>query len=154
MEDFANALAYEIKQEIADRYFSFRKRIETESSQYLEELQIGKSTSLAEIQIDLKRIQCPLIKEGLFRSFFVYTDLPCELKCTRIDPQSSLQWQLLFTDLQGEGFTHERRHRNLFFKIYLSLSCDINNYLEKFDRLKVEHEEICRISPVYQLISM
>lgn len=39
MEDVTKAITYEIKQDIANRYFGFRKRIETESGQYLLSLQ-------------------------------------------------------------------------------------------------------------------
>jgi len=39
MEDFANAIAYEVKQEIADRYFGFRTRLEKQSKEYLAKMQ-------------------------------------------------------------------------------------------------------------------
>jgi len=38
MEDFAQTLAFEVKKEIAERYFGFRKSIEEDSDDYQKEI--------------------------------------------------------------------------------------------------------------------
>jgi hypothetical protein len=146
MEDFANALAYEIKHEIADRYFGFRKCIEAGSSQYLVDLKRSSSEYIAEIQLDLQRIQYLLVKEEVFRSFVVYTRLPDSFTCNLGTPQPSpsLQRQTLFAGLKGEGFTRRRRHRSLVLKIYTSLAGHIDKYCENFTQLRENHENICQ----------
>jgi len=142
MEDITKALAYEIKQDIANRYFGFRKRIETESNQYLEKLRsAGKEYAIA-IKADVQRMQCLLKKDELFRTFINFTGLPDAVGCHTI-PQAPSQWKLLFANLKGEGLTRRRRHRNLVYKVYRSLAGNIAAYQDVFIRLEEEHEDIC-----------
>jgi len=143
MEDFTKALTYEIKQDIANRYFGFRKRIETDSSQYLLNLQSGAEKFTAGITSTMQRMHCLLQDERLFRSFINFTKLPEEIGCFYTDPQSAPQWRLLFIELKGEGLTRRRRYRNLVFKVYNLLNRDISGYRETFLHLEEEHEEIC-----------
>jgi hypothetical protein len=144
MEDFTKALTYEIKQDIANRYFGFRKRIETESSQYCEKLRSANQEYAAGIKMDMQRMGCLLKKDHLLRSFIKYTGLPETIGCYCGNLQSPAQWQLLFTDLKGEGLTRGRRYRNLMYKVYRSLTGNIAAYRKIFLELKEEHEDICR----------
>jgi hypothetical protein len=143
MEDITKALAYEIKQDIANRYFGFRKRIETESNQYLEKLRsAGKEYAVA-IKVDVQRMHCLLKKDELFRSFINFTGLPDAIGC-HTNPQAPAQWKLLFTNLKGEGLTRRRRYRNLVYKVYRSLAGNVAAYQDVFIRLEEEHEDICK----------
>jgi hypothetical protein len=143
MEDITKALAYEIKQDIANRYFGFRKRIETESNQYLEKLRsAGKEYAVA-IKADVQRMQCLLKKDEIFRTFMNFTGLPDAIGCHTI-PQAHSQWKPLFANLKGEGLTRRRRHRNLVYKVYRSLTGNIAAYQDVFIRLEEEHEDICK----------
>jgi len=142
MDDLTKALAYEIKKDIANRYFGFRKRIETDSKQYLKSLEEADKQNLTGVKTDLQRMQCLLAKEDLFRSFLTYTGLPDSI-AEGSGPPEGCQWRPLFADLRGEGFTRWRRYRNLVYKVYSSLADNIDHYREIFTRLSEEHEDIC-----------
>jgi len=143
MEDLTKALAYEIKQDIANRYFGFRKRIETESNQYLQSLEEADKQYLTGIKTDLQRMRCLLQKEDLFRSFLSFTGLPNSI--TGSSTTSDVcQWRPLFAGLKGEGFTRRRRYRDLLYKVYGSLAVNIDRYREIFTQLSEEHEIICK----------
>lgn len=143
MEDFANAIAYEVKQEIANRYFGFRTRIENESKEYLAKLgEIGKEFD-AKIRLDLCRMQFLLLEPRLFCLFLSLTGLPKEYAKTLSNRQSSLKVQELFPAIKGRGLTRWRRFRNLAITIYLSLAETIETYRGTCLLLQEEHTEIC-----------
>ncbi len=144
MDDFTKAITYQLKQDIANRYFGFRKSIETESSRYLLNLQSANQKYAAEIKTDMQRMYCLLQSDLLYHSFVTFTKLPSEIWNCPIDPQSPSQWQLLFSDLKGEGLTRRRRYRNLVYQVYRLLTSDITAYQEIFIRLEEDHEDICR----------
>jgi hypothetical protein len=143
MDNLTKALTYEIKQDIANRYFGFRKRIETESNQYLEKLQSADKKYGGGIKTDVQRMQCLLKKDELFRSFMKYTGLP-DVIANYTYPQVLSQCRFLFKDLKGEGLTRKRRYRNLVYQTYNSLACNIVGYHDIFKKLEEEHEDICR----------
>ncbi len=144
MEDITKALAYEIKQDIANRYFGFRKRIETESSQYLEKIQAGDEKYAAGIKAEMHRMHCLFGRDELFRSFVTFTKLPNTIDWYHTDPQSPSHWRLLFGNLKGGGLTRRRRYRNLVYKVYKLLADKIAEYQTVFIELVEEHEDICR----------
>ncbi len=142
MEDITKALAYEIKQDIANRYFGFRKRIETESNEYAEKLQNAGKESVVGIKSDVQRMHYLLKNDALFHSFLNFTGLPDAIGL-HSDPAAPAQSKLLFAGLKGEGFTRRRRYRNLVFKVYSSLAGSVLAYRDLYNRLEEEHEDIC-----------
>ncbi len=143
MEDFANAIAYEVKLEIANRYFGFRTRIESQSKEYLEKLQVASRELEAAIQLDLCRMQFLLQEPRLFCSFITLAGLPRDYALKAGHRQSSLKGQELFMTMRGEGFTRWRRFRGLSIIVYQSLSEIIATYYDTYLQLKEEHSEIC-----------
>lgn len=143
MDNLTKALTYEIKQDIANRYFGFRKRIETESNQYLEKLQNIDQECANGIQTDVQRMQCLLRKDALFRSFMNYTGLPAAVVNLEYS-QAVSQCRLLFKNLKGEGLTRKRRYRNLVYQTYSSLARNVSEYHHNFEKLVEEHEDICQ----------
>jgi hypothetical protein len=144
MEDLSRALTYQIKQDIATRYFGFRKQIETDSGQYLESLQNADKEHGTCITDELLRMRCLLRKEELFHSFLEFTKLPEAIGYCPTDRRGIGQWEVLFTGLKGKGMTRRRRYRNLVYQVYEALSRNVAAYLEVFLRLQEEHEDICR----------
>jgi hypothetical protein len=144
MEDFINAFSYEVKLEIANRYFGFRTRIESEIQDYLARVDKIDEEIVAKIRVDILRMQVLLHQERLFKAFLTFAGLPEILTgntCGRQIPPDSIE---LFGDMKGEGFTRWRRYRDLAFKVYLSLEDHIAAYRETYLDLSDEHEEICR----------
>lgn len=144
MEDFINAFSYEVKLEIANRYFGFRTRIESEIQDFLTRVQKADEEIIVKMRLDILRMQVLLDQEPLFTAFLSLTGLPEELtgeRCSRQDSPDSIE---LFGGMQGEGFTRWRRFRDLAFRVYLSLEDNIAAYREAFLDLSDEHEVICR----------
>lgn len=143
MEDFANAIAYEVKQEIADRYFGFRTRIENQVKEYLAKMQDTSKEFSAGIQLDLFRMQFLLQEPQLFRSFLRLIDLPLEEAINICSREASPKGKELFTAMRGEGFTRWRRFRGLAMLVYRSLAENIETYRDIYLLLQEEHTEIC-----------
>jgi hypothetical protein len=150
MEDFVNALAYEVKQEIATRYFGFRTRLETASREYQTKYQEAVREYGARLRPDLCRMQFLLQEPRLFCSFLQLIGLPRDFALGLTGPPSPLGRQELFTGLRGEGFTRWQRFRDLATTIYLSLAASIAACQECFLLLNEEREEICRQLDTFQ----
>ncbi len=139
MDDFVNAIEYEVKQEIASRYFGFRSQIETETGQYLEKLQQADGNQLEQIRLDLYRLRLLLHRERLFKDFLFLVKLPGNLVTSGGQPPTAE----LFSGWRGEGFTRWWRYRNLAGKIYRSLEKHVTEYRKIWLDLGDEHREIC-----------
>ena len=139
MDDFVNAIAYEVKQEIANRYFGFRSRTETEIEQYLEKLQDADREHLAGIRLDLRRMRVLLHQEKYFKDFLLMMGLPQDIAGGQSLPDATP----LFTGLKGEGFSRWRRYLDLAFKVYQSLEKGIAAYRATWVDLDDEYAEIC-----------
>lgn len=155
MDNLAQALAYEIKQDIAQRYFGFRTRIEGEIDQYRQELHYCCGKHPPRIEVDLQRLQFLCFKKNIFQDFLVLVKLPKAFTDTfTIAPpalHNNVLWDELFVDFKGEGFTRRRRHRNLIYKVYRSLSSIIEEYREAYINLQDDHQSICdEISSFYR----
>lgn len=139
MDDFVNAIEYEVKQEIASRYFGFRSQIETESGDYLERLHQADRNHLGEILLDLRRMRFLLHQEKLFKDFLLLAGLPDIF----IGSSGQSPAAELFTGVKGEGFSRRRRYRDLALKVYRSLGKHVADYRETWLDLVEEHAEIC-----------
>ncbi len=143
MEDFANAIAYEVKQEIASRYFGFRTRTEDWCKKYLEKVQTAANENTQSIRLDLCRMQYLLQEPRLFCVFLDLIGLPRE-DIHRIYslPQSPLGIEL-FSEMRGRGFTRWRRFRGLAMLVYKSLADNIVIFRDTYLQLEEEHTDIC-----------
>jgi hypothetical protein len=144
MDDFANAIAFEVKQEIADRYFGMRTRIETRAQQYLEQLYHADKVLAEAISFDLWRMRTLFSAPNHFHAFLTLIDLPSEDAidlCGRRNPPPGKEE--LFRHLRGGGLTRRQRFRSLTTAVYCSLAKNIAAYNETARLLEEEHEEIC-----------
>lgn len=144
MEDFAKAIAYEVRQEIASRYFGFRTRIETDISEYTAMLQEVRLKLETIIGLDLCRLRFLLQEPRLFCSFLQLTGLPREYATDLTCSQSSPRVQDLFCSIKTQGFTRWRRFRGLAITSYQSLEKSIATYNTAYHDLQEEHADICR----------
>ena len=142
MDDFASAIAYEVIQEIADRYFGFRTSIENRSREYLTKLKDSATALTAEIQLNLCRMQFLLRNPDLYHAFLDLIELPREIAenvCQRPLPFGE---QELFLTLRGHGFTRWRRFRGLAIVVYNFLVENVATYQNAFLELQEEYREI------------
>ena len=75
IHDMEDMLSFEIKKEIADRYFGFRKMIEDDSVQYNQHIQHAYRQLENEVGFDLIRLYILLGRESLIHDFFRLTGL-------------------------------------------------------------------------------
>jgi hypothetical protein len=144
MENIANAIAYEIKLEMANRYFGYRTRMENQSKEYLIRLQESGRELETTVRLDLCRMQYLLQEPRLFCSFVNLVGLPRDYALNLCSRQSFSQVQELFMTMRGEGFTRWRRFRRLAIIVYHSLADAIATYQNMYLLLQDEHAEICR----------
>jgi hypothetical protein len=142
MEDFTQSLAFEIKKDIAERYFGFRKVIEEDSNEYQQEV-IASALSLeTEIGFDLLRIYSLLQEDKLIRQFYTLTGLGEVLFFDSYVISSLTIRKRLFEEIPVRGFFKKSRFLNMFFDIYQTLHKDVENYRARIAALIEEHEVI------------
>ena len=142
MEDFTQSLAFEIKKDIAERYFGFRKVIEEDSNDYQQEV-IASALSLeTEIGFDLLRIYSLLQEDKLIRHFYTLTGLGEVLFFDSYVISSPTIRKRLFEKMPVRGFLKKSRFLNMFFDIYQTLHEDVENYRARIAALIEEHEVI------------
>lgn len=142
MEDFAQSLAFEVKKDIAERYFSFRKIIEEDCNAYQKE--IINSALLLETRIgfDLLRIYTLLQKDLLIKRFYDITHLGDILYFdSYVSGSPSIRRELL-KEQPVHGLFRKSRFRNMFFDLYHALHDHVDEYRDRIQSLVEEHEVI------------
>jgi len=140
--DINEVLAYEIKKEIADRYFGFRKLIEDDKLDFVEKTRQYSFILEKRISFDLIRIYIVLKDEELIHRFLALTGLPSNLFYDPYLTQSNPIRQRVFSGVHIHGLTHAGRFKNLVFDCYERLEVHTVEYREKFDELKKYRDAI------------
>ncbi len=144
MEDIANILAFEIKKEIAERYFGFRTQIELDSKEYMQQVKSYAVEFENRIGYDLLRLYILLGSEKLIHIFIVSIGLPEGFYFDPYILKSSTIKERLFSDVTPRGFSQKSKHCNFMFKTYISLCENIDKYRRIHLVLSKEHENICK----------
>ncbi len=142
MEDISSALAYEVKKELAERYFGFRKIIEEDSKSYQEEIALSAISLEEEIGSDITRVYTCLQNEDLIRQFSELIGLKEGFffdKYISINTERSKQ---VFACKRVSGFTRKTRLRNALYDAYETLHTHISDYNEKLEEIMLKHETI------------
>lgn len=142
MEDISSALAYEVKKELAERYFGFRKIIEEDSKSYQEEIALSAISLEEEIGSDIIQIYTCLQSEKLICDFSKLIGLKEGFffdKYISINTESSKQ---VFACKRVIGFTRKLRLRNALYDAYEMLYMHISDYNEKLEEIMLKHETI------------
>jgi hypothetical protein len=140
--DIHEVLAYEIKKEIADRYFGFRKLIEDDKLDFAEKTRQYSFILEKRISFDLIRIYIILKNEALIYQFLALTGLPAALFYDPYLAESNTIRQRVFSGVHIHGLTHSGRFKNMIFDCYERLEAHVTEYRTKFDELKKYREEI------------
>jgi hypothetical protein len=142
MDDMSAILAFEVKKEIADRYFGFRKIIEEDSRLYRQNI-ISLSLDLeSSIGFDLVRIYTILQDDDLIRSFFQISGLCERFFFDSYINKSAKVRRRLFTDWKFRGLTRRSRYINMFFDTYAMLHVHILDYRTALCRLTCDHDTL------------
>jgi hypothetical protein len=142
MHDITEILAFEVKKEMADRYFGFRKRIEDDTIAYSEKLAISSLELENEIGFALIRIYILLGNETLISSFLNLVGLPRDFFYDRYILESPTIRKRVFTGLSYRGLTWKRGFKNMFYDTYDSLVEHIDKYRQTVAELTEEQETI------------
>ncbi len=142
MEDFAQSLAFEIKKDMAERYFGFRKIIEEDSDEYQQEI-INSALSLeTEIGFDLLRIYAILQKNHLIQRFYKLTNLGDVLFFDSYVTSSPTIRKRLFENQEVRGFFRKSRFNNMFFDVYETLRAHVEDYRARIAMLAEDRDVI------------
>ncbi len=155
MDDLAKALAYQVKREIAERYFGVRKAIEEDRSVLDGQLDDLAAFHEQKIGPDLLRIYSVLVFPELIKRFLdavgwkgmpYYDDYVVHSRTIR---------DRLFAGMEERGWTAFHRFRNRLFESYEKLYGDVIAYRdmveEARDQAALVKEEIARFSGEFSL---
>lgn len=142
MEDFAKNLAFEVKKEIAERYFGFRKIIEEDSNDYQKAVISSALVLETKIGFDLLRIYALLQENDLIEQFFKLTNLGDVLFFDSYVNSSVTIRKRLFQDQKVHGFFRKSRFHNMFFDVYESLHDHVEVYRKRIAALIEDHDVI------------
>lgn len=142
MEDFSKSLAFEVKKDIAERYFGFRKIIEEDSDDYQQEVIASTLTLENKIGFDLLRIYALLHNDKLIQEFYKLTALGDVLFFDSYVTSSPTIRKRLFENHKVHGFFRTSRFKNMFFDVYNTLTIHIEDYRARLASLIEEHDVI------------
>lgn len=126
-----DVLAYEIKKEIADRYFGFRKLIEEDTLDLEEKARQHRFILEKRISFDLIRLYILLRDEKIIHNFLLLTGLQKELFYDPYLAESEPIKMRVFQGVKLRGFFWKSRYRNLILDIYERLAVHVAQYCEK-----------------------
>lgn len=142
MEDLTKILSFEVKKEIAERYFGFRKRIEDDKGLYEQRLTTSSLELENKIGFDLIRIYILLHSEDLIHRFTKLAGLPQEFFYDPYFVQSPTIRKRAFSGKTLQGWTKRGRFRHMFYDTYTSLVLLVNDYCKALSELTEEQETI------------
>jgi DNA repair exonuclease SbcCD ATPase subunit len=140
--DIAKLLGYEIKKELADRYFGYRKLIEEDKETFEREVRYCAITLEQKIGIDLARLYILLHDENLIHQFLKLTGLEEEIFYDPYLLESPTIRERVLKNIETHGFTRHRRFVNLVLTSYRTLEWHVEKYREQFGRLSEDLETI------------
>ena len=140
--DISKILTYEIKKELADRYFGFRKLIEEDKKELVRAIRQQSITTEQSIVIDLARLYTILKKPELIEIFLQLTGLDEAIFYDEYMTSSPTIRARVFAGVKARGLTRKGRFKNLFLGCYEMLVDHVDTYREKFGQLLEDRELI------------
>jgi len=141
-EDVARALAYQVKRELAERYFGFRRMIEEDTANYFRMIGEIRHRFEGNLARKLSRIYTLLVDDDLIQRFARIVGLKKPYFLDRYLSLSPDEKKALFKGLKPVGFTAKGRFKRLLLDAYESLFHLVEEYQEAFKELSVEAEVI------------
>ncbi len=135
-------LSYEIRKEIAGRYFGFRKLIEDDIRNYDNQILESSLRLEQKIGYDLVRLYILLKDEDLIHDFFAIAGLE---QLIFFDPylmESPTLRKKVFAGQEVYGLTKAGRFKNIVKDTYQALADHIDDYRGSLTKLHMEQETI------------
>jgi hypothetical protein len=135
-------LAFEIKKELADRYFGFRKMIEEDKLELDEK--IKRQTTILEKRIgfELIRLYILLKDEDLIQRFMELVGWEEKLFYDQYITESATIRKRVFKGIKIRGLTRRGRFNNLVIDTYERLIEHVDRYREQLEDLLTTHATI------------
>jgi len=141
-DDINDILTLEVKKEMADRYFGFRKLIEEDIKEYGDQVLTSFLRLEQKIGFDLIRLYILLKDEKLIHEFFHLAGLEQLIFYDPYLAESPTLRKRVFAGQKIRGLTRAGRYRNMVFDTYAVLAEDIDNYQKTLQKLSMERETI------------
>ena len=144
-DDINKVLALEVKKEMADRYFGFRKLIEEDIQDYDDQVLASHIRLEQKIGFDLVRLYILLKDETLIHEFFRLAGMDQLIFFDQYMIESPTIRQRVFADQRIRGLTRAGRFKNMIFDTYQNLADDIDDYRKNMMKLAEEREAIAEV---------
>ena len=135
-------LAVELKREIAERYFGFRKMIEEDTLDLMEKIKYQLSILEKRISYELIRIYILLKDEKLIHQFMELTGWEEKLFYDPYITESPTIMKQVFTGIKIRGLTKAGRFKNLVFDTYERLVAHVEHYRQNLEEIETNRETI------------
>jgi hypothetical protein len=135
-------LAVELKREIAERYFGFRKMIEEDTLDLTEKIKYQLSILEKRISYELIRIYVLLQVETLIHEFMELTGWEEKLFYDPYITESPTIRVKVFKGINIRGLTKAGRFKNLVFDAYERLAAHVEHYRENLEEIETCRETI------------
>lgn len=142
MPDLNYTLAFEVKKELADRYFGFRKIIEEDTNAYQQNIIASALELENKIGFDLVRLYVLLRDNVLINDLFKITGLGKVLFYDQYITKSPTIRKQVLKDIHVHGLTRKWRFQNMFFDLYDSLEKHVAEYRQNILDLAEDRETI------------
>ncbi|MFN2353750.1 MAG: hypothetical protein ABR512_04395 [Desulfopila sp.] len=142
MDNIDKHLSVEVKQDIAKRFFGFRRTIEKDTGTYLQNIERAAIELEQSVGHDLVRIYHLLKEHDLISRFRQLTELAEGFffdAFINTEPRK----QAIINNQKKRGFTRKGCLHNLFFDAYEQLYNDILNYQKTYNSLEEDHATLC-----------
>jgi alpha-galactosidase/6-phospho-beta-glucosidase family protein len=135
-------LAVELKREIAERYFGFRKMIEEDTLDLMEKVKYQLSILEKRISYELIRIYILLKDEKLIHQFMELTGWEEKLFYDPYLTESPTIMKRVFTGVKIRGLTRAGRFKNIAFDAYERLVAHVEHYRQNLEEIESSRETI------------
>lgn len=142
-------IAYEIKRDMADRYFGFRKLIEDDKVELENEISMHSFILEKRISFDLIRIYIILKDETLIDQFLGLTTFDKKQFYDPFFTESKTIMERVFVGIKEHGLTRAGRFENLLMDCYERLEFHTRHYRKKFEELKEANRELAEEIEVF-----
>ncbi|MFH1217199.1 MAG: hypothetical protein V1706_11925 [Pseudomonadota bacterium] len=150
-EKIDQVIAYEIKRDMADRYFGFRKLIEDDRLELENEIRMHSFILEKRISFDLIRIYIILKDESLIDQFLSLTTFDKQQFYDPFFTESRTIMERVFVGIKEHGLTRAGRFENLLMDCYDRLEFHTRHYRQKFEELKEANRNLAEEIEVFHL---
>jgi len=137
-----DVLAVELKREIAQRYFGFRKMIEEDTLDLMEKIKYQLSILEKRISYEIIRIYILLQDEKLIHQFMELTGWEEKLFYDPYITESPTIREKVFKGIKIRGLTKAGRFKNLLFDAYERLVAHVDQYRQNLEEIETSRETI------------